>query len=227
MQYLICQRNIKSGNENSKIWCDIIVTIILQYCSLTPTICGEIKMTNYERVGFNPDKSWLCLDPIPDVGFICSTLHPCSPFSESLCVHYWQEALTGNATQPAQKRRLNMVWWGMWENSRVHLYVHQPAFQPTILTSESLDKGRLCPPHLLATPCPAPAPILPSTPSCCTSSPSLFSLAGPCPRIAQQVPSENRAGDVGRVMLSLSLFSTVYLSLSSLLQIQSFVSESN
>lgn len=36
-------------------------------------------------------------------GFTCSTLHPCSPLSERLCVYYWQEALTGKATQPEGK----------------------------------------------------------------------------------------------------------------------------
>ena len=52
-------------------------------------------------------------------------------------------------------------------------------------------------------------PIFPFSPSSVLPP---FSLADPRPRIAQQVPSENRAGDVGRVKLSLALLSTFYLS---------------
>lgn len=91
--------------------------------------------------------------------------------------------------------------------SFVHSPAGLPAFHSTIQTSERLDKGHLCPsicwlhPALLLV-LPLP-PILPFSPSCCASSASLFSLTGTCPRIAQQVLSENRAGDVGRVKLSL------------------------
>lgn len=98
--------------------------------------------------------------------------------------------------------------------SFVHSPASLPAFQSTIQTSESLDKGRLCPPICRLHPALLLPPILPFSPSCCTSSASRFSLAGPYPRIAQQVSSENRAGDVGRVKLSRSLLSPVYLSFS-------------
>lgn len=96
------------------------------------------------------------------------------PSSECLCVYYWQEAVTGKAPQPAGKRRLNMVWWGMWENSRVHLYIQQPACQPSSGPSRPLSawtRGAFVP-HLLATPCPAPAP---------PSYPSLHPVAPPLP----------------------------------------------
>lgn len=58
------------------------------------------------------------------------------------------------------KRRLNMFWWGMWENSRVHLYIHQPACQPSSRPSRPLSAWTRAAfvPHLPATPCPAPAP---------------------------------------------------------------------
>lgn len=148
------------------------------------------------------------------MSFTSSALHPSSPFSERLCVYYWQEALTGRATQPAGKRRLNMVVArNVREQPRsfVHSPAGSPAFQSAIQTSESLDKGRLCPPICRLLPALLLPPILPFSPSCCTSSASLFSLAGPRPRIAQQVLSENRAGDVGRVKLP--LFAHIYLSL--------------
>lgn len=87
-----------------------------------------------------------------------------------------------------------------------------PAFQSTIQTSESLDKGRLCPPICWLHPALLLPPILPFSPSCCTSSASLFSFAGPCPRIAQQVLAENRAGDVGRVKLSFFILLCISLS---------------
>lgn len=89
--------------------------------------------------------------------------------------------------------------------SFVHSPAALPAFHSTIQTSESPDKGRLCPPIWWLHPAlllPLP-PILLFSPSCCASSASFFSLTATCPRIAQQVPSENRAGDVGRVKLSL------------------------
>lgn len=108
----------------------------------------------------------------------------------------------------SRKRRLNMVWLrNVREQPRsfAHSPASLPAFQSTIQTPESLDKGRLCPPICWLHPALLLSPILPFSPSCCASSASLFSLVGSCPRIAQQVPSENRAGDVGRVNLSLSL----------------------
>lgn len=86
--------------------------------------------------------------------------------------------------------------------SFVHSPAGLPASQSTIQTSESLDKGCLCPPSSRLHPVLFLPPILPFSPSCWTSSASLFSLADPHPRIAQQVSSENRAGAVGRVKLS-------------------------
>lgn len=148
---------------------------------------------------------------------IPTTLNPCLPFLEFLCVYYWQETLTGKATQPAEEKEAKR---GLVGNVReqscsfVHSPACLPAFQSTIQTPESLDKGRLCPPICRLHPALLLPPILPFSPSCCTSSASRFSLAGPYPRIAQQVSSENRAGDVGRVKLSLSLFFLLCISLS-------------
>lgn len=70
----------------------------------------------------------------------------------------WQ----GRLLSQRGERRLNMVWLGMWENSRVHLYIHQPACQPSSRPSRPLrawTRGAFVP-HLQATPCPAPAPHL-------------------------------------------------------------------
>lgn len=156
-------------------------------------------------------------DPSPDVVLgVCTSaaLHPCpplgAPLRAPLCL-----LLAGSCDREAHsasgKRRLNMVWWGMWENSRVHLYIHRPACQPSSRPSRPLSawtRGAFVP-HLLATPCPAPAPHL-----------TLLSIllrllclplftGGSGPRIAQQDPSENRAGDVGRVRVSLSPLSSV------------------
>lgn len=55
--------------------------------------------------------------------------------------------------------------WNVGEQPRsfVHSPASLPAFQWAIQTSESLDKGRLCPPPppiCGATPCPVPAPHL-------------------------------------------------------------------
>lgn len=137
-----------------------------------------------------------CVDPYPDVFSSLASLRPpptsCPFLKSGLCVCYWQEALTASLDR---KRRLNMVLErnvGEQPRSFVHSPASSPALQWAIQTSESLDKGRLCPPICQLHPALLLPPILPFSPSCCTSSASLFSLAGPRPRIAQQVLSENR-----------------------------------
>lgn len=62
------------------------------------------------------------------------------------------------------------------------------------------------------TPCPTPAPH--HTPSLHPVAPQSFHFPGPHPRKAQQVSSENKSGDVGRVRLLFYLiFFCVFLSL--------------
>lgn len=62
------------------------------------------------------------------------------------------------------ERRLNMVRWGMWENSRVHLYIHQPVCQPSTRPSRPLrawTRGAFVPPSGGYTlPCSCPCPHL-------------------------------------------------------------------
>lgn len=90
-----------------------------------------------------------------------------------------------------RKRRLNMfckacVRTATFIRTLASNLASQSAFQLTIQTSESQDKGRLCP-HLPATPCPAPAPhltpwhpVAPPLPPSLPLSPSLQnSTAGP------------------------------------------------
>lgn len=171
-------------------------------------------------------------DPSPDVVCRVYIQHPPPMFSllrAPLCL-LLAGSLDRESYSASGKRRLNMVWWGMWENSRVHLYIQLASLPVDHPDLWEPGQGAPLSPHLPATPCLLLPPILPFSPSCCTSSASLFSLAGPCPRIAQQVPSENRAGDVGRVKLSLFFLLCISLSLSlffSLLQNHSFVAESN
>lgn len=143
----------------------------------------------------SPDVCWLCVQHPPPMF---------SPLRAPLCL-LLAGSLDRERYSARGERRLNMVWWGMWENSRVHLYIQQPACQPSTPPSRPLrawTRGAFVPPsagYTLPCPCSCPCPpILPFSPSCCASSASLFSLTGTCPRIAQQVPSENRAGDVGR-----------------------------
>lgn len=142
-------------------------------------------------------------------------LHPQAvPSQERLVCLLLAGSLDGECYSASRKRRLNTVLVrnvGEQPRSFVHSPASLPAFQWAIQTSESLDKGRLCPPICRLHPALLLPPILPFSPSCCASSASLFSLAAPRPRIAQQVLSENRAGDVGRVKLP--LFSLIYLSL--------------
>lgn len=95
------------------------------------------------------------------VEFTSSTLHPCSPFSERLCL-LLAGSLDRESYSASGKRRLNMVWWGMWENSRVHLYIHQPACQPSNRPSRPLrawTRGAFVPPSAGYT-LPSPAPHL-------------------------------------------------------------------
>lgn len=114
------------------------------------------------------------------------------------------------------ERRLNMVWWGMWRTAVfICTFTNRLASLPVDHPDLS-EPGQGVPlsPVCWLHPALLLPPILPFSPSCCTSSASLFLLVGPHPRIAQQVPSENRAGDVGRVTLFPPLLSTLYLSLS-------------
>lgn len=120
----------------------------------------------------------LCIrDPSPDVvWWVCtsSALHPCSPFLRAPLCLLLAGSRDREGSSASGKRRLNMVWWGMWENSRVHLYIQQPACQPSSRPSRPLSawtRGAFVP-HLLATPCPAPAP---------PSYPSLHPVAPPLP----------------------------------------------
>lgn len=129
-----------------------------------------------------------------------------------LCVYYWQDAVTRKATQPEAKAAKHGLVWNVREQpcSFVHSLVPcQPSSPPSRLVGAG-TRGVFVP-HVLATPCPAPAPHL-------TLLSILLSLlwlplfsASPCPGIAQQVSSGNSAGDVGRVKRSLLPF--LYLSL--------------
>lgn len=143
----------------------------------------------------------------PDVWWV-SAQHPpptLSPLRAPLCL-LLAGSLDRERHSAGGERRLNMVWGGMWENSRVLWYIRQPACQPSTRPSRPLrrwTRGAFVPPSAGYTlPCSC-TPILPFSPSCCASSASLFSLTGTCPRIAQQVPPGNRAGNVARVKLSL------------------------
>lgn len=140
------------------------------------------------------------------------------PFlSEPRCVCYRQEAVTEKVIQLRVEKEAKHGWVRNVREqpcSVVHSPANLPAFQSPIQTSESLDKSCLCPPSAGYT-----LPSLPAPPSLLSLLSILrlppFSSADPHPRIAQQVPSENRVGDVGRVKLSPTPLSSwcLYLSL--------------
>lgn len=114
---------------------------------------------------FRPDQGSLCTWPHPRCCLVSLHLQ-CPPPMFSLLRAPLCLLLAGSRDREGYsargKRRLNMVWWGMWENSRVHLYIHQSACQPSSRPSRPLSAGTrgAFVPHLPATPCPAPAPHL-------------------------------------------------------------------
>lgn len=101
----------------------------------------------------------LCIltTPYPRM-YTSSGLHPFTPI---LCL-----LLAGSCDKEGYssglKGGVNMVWWGMWENSHVH-FVHSPvACQPSSWPSRPQTAWTRAAfvPHLPATPCPALAPHL-------------------------------------------------------------------
>lgn len=103
-------------------------------------------------------------DPFPDVVCRVYIQYPPPMFSllrAPLCL-LLAGSLDRESYSASGKRRLNMVWWGMWENSRVHLYIHQPACQPSSRPSRPLrawTRGAFVPPSAGYT-LPSPAPHL-------------------------------------------------------------------
>lgn len=127
------------------------------------TICWDILTKWLNEWATKPGQKWAWVGHCPDVGWV-SMQHPpamVSPLTAPLCL-LLAGSLDRERYSARGERRLNMVWWGMWENSRVHWYICQPACQPSTRPSRPLrgwTRGAFVPPSAGYTlPCPAPAP---------------------------------------------------------------------